>query len=521
MAKSFWLRVLFMFLVFGSVASARTVTISRAALLDKIRGGWAGKGYGLAVGGPTEFRYQGKIYEGPLEVNTEGLKSIADNDDFYVPVALLRALAVYGLDAPTSAFAKQFAYGNFLLWHANGQGRQNILAGIPPERSGHPLYNPHADDIDFQIECDFIGLVSPGLPKSARRISDRVGHMMNYGDGFYGGVFVSSMYAAAFVETDVHRVVELGLAALPPDSGYAQVIADVVRWHKQYPKDWKATWNELEKKWNHDMCPWGAKEKFNISAKLNGAYIALGLLYGDGDLQKTVDISTRAGQDSDCNPGNAGGVIGTLLEFQALPESVKSALKPYMDVKSAAAGYSIESASQECLRLAVENIKANGGKESGDALVIEVQPFEFEGKTEVSFPTLEPVDKWNVTDRRLIWKGAWSEPKRGYESLRYSGNAGDILELEFTGNAVYVQGDIHYDMGILEAVLDGKAVATRDMYLPRQWARADQSTAIWLTGLPDGLHKLVVRVTGKKNPESVGTRIGLGRVVSYRGRIAQ
>jgi hypothetical protein len=192
-----------------------------------------------------------------------------------------------------------------------------------------------------------------------------------------------------------------------------------------------------------------------------------------------------------------------------------------MDVKSAAAGYSIESASQECLRLAVDNIKANGGKESADALVIEAQPFEFEGKTEVSFPTLEPVDKWNVTDRRLIWKGAWTEPKRGYESLRYSGNAGDTLELEFTGNAVYVQGDIHYDMGILEAVLDGKAVATRDMYLPRQWARADQSTAIWLTGLPDGLHKLVMRVTGKKNPESVGTRIGLGRVVSYRGRIAQ
>jgi hypothetical protein len=86
------------------------------------------------------------------------------------------------------------------------------------------------------------------------------------------------------------------------------------------------------------MCPWGAKEKFSISAKLNSAYIALGLLCGDGDLQKTVDISTRAGQDSDCNPGNAGGVIGTLLGFQALPESAKSALKPYMDVKSAAAG---------------------------------------------------------------------------------------------------------------------------------------------------------------------------------------
>ena len=31
---------------------------------------------------------------------------------------------------------------------------------------------------------------------------------------------------------------------------------------------------------------------FNIDAKLNGAYIVMGLLYGEGDPDKTLEIST-------------------------------------------------------------------------------------------------------------------------------------------------------------------------------------------------------------------------------------
>ena len=62
---------------------------------------------------------------------------------------------------------------------------------------------------------------------------DRVGHIMNYGDGFYGGVFVAAMYAAAFVQDDPREIVASGLKALPPDSGYAEVIRDVLLLHME------------------------------------------------------------------------------------------------------------------------------------------------------------------------------------------------------------------------------------------------------------------------------------------------
>ena len=126
---------------------------------------------------------------------------------------------------------------------------------------------------------------------------------MNYGDGLYGGMFFGGMYSAAFFETDPRRVVETGLACIPAQSGYGKVIRDVLDWSAKYPDDWRKTWQALEEKWDKDdPCPDGALAPFNIDARLNGAYVALGVLYGNRDFAKTMEVSTRSGQDSDCNP---------------------------------------------------------------------------------------------------------------------------------------------------------------------------------------------------------------------------
>ena len=53
---------------------------------------------------------------------------------------------------------------------------------------------------------------------------------------------------------------------------------------------------------------------------INSAYILIGLLYGEGDFYKTLDISTRCGQDSDCNPASAGGILGTILGYSRIPD---------------------------------------------------------------------------------------------------------------------------------------------------------------------------------------------------------
>ena len=288
--------------------------ISQAALLDKIQGGWAGQMIGVSYGAPTEFKSNGRIIEGEIAWSPERVENAIHQDDLYVEMTFAEVMDRLGLGATTEQYGEMFKDSKYSLWHANAGARRNLNRGIKAPWSGHPDYNIHANDIDFQIESDFIGLMTPGLPQEANRYADRVGRVMNYGDGLYGGMFFGGMYAAAFFESDPRKVVEQGLLSIPPDSGYGRIIRDVLAWSAQHPDDWRRTWQLLEDRWDKDdACPDGARTAFNIDARLNGAYVALGLLYGKGDFAKTIEVSTRSGQDSDCNPSSAAGILGVIL----------------------------------------------------------------------------------------------------------------------------------------------------------------------------------------------------------------
>jgi hypothetical protein len=50
------------------------------------------------------------------------------------------------------------------------------------------LNNPHADDIGAQIR-QFSGLMT-GMANTSAEVGDRIGHIMNYRDGWYGGVYL-------------------------------------------------------------------------------------------------------------------------------------------------------------------------------------------------------------------------------------------------------------------------------------------------------------------------------------------
>ena len=105
-------------------------------------------------------------------------------DDIYNDCTFVEAFNELGLDCSQEELAKRFAFADYHLAHANQAGRYNIRQGIMPPASGHWLNNPHADDLDFQIEADFIGLMAPAMLPEALDIASRVGHIMNSGDGF-------------------------------------------------------------------------------------------------------------------------------------------------------------------------------------------------------------------------------------------------------------------------------------------------------------------------------------------------
>jgi len=324
----------------------------------------AGQMIGVSYGGPTEFRAQGKIYEKDIPAwRAERVQDSLGQDDVYVEMSFLEAIEKYGLDITYEEAGKSFAETRFPLWHANNEGRKNVRNGIMPPDSGSPKYNPHCDDIDIQIESDLFGLINPGLPRSSNAICDKFGRVMNSGNGLYGGLFISAMYTQAFFERDVGKVVRNALRAIPAWSIYAKTIRDVMLWHKLYPDDWRATWQRVQDKWAahpSGRCSTDPKG-FNIDANLNGAYVVMGLLYGDGDLGKTLEIATRCGQDSDCNPANASGVLCTILGYSGMPDEYKGGISAISDRKFAEVKYTFNSVVPTCLKYARENIKRAGG----------------------------------------------------------------------------------------------------------------------------------------------------------------
>jgi hypothetical protein len=486
--------------------------ISLADLRDKVEGGWAGQMIGVSFGAPTEFRFREQINETELPAWTpERVSNSLNQDDLYVDMTFAQVLDDKGLDATTEDFGAMFRQAKYRLWHANLAARRALKRGVPATESGTPRFNAHANDIDFQIEADFIGLMAPGMPLASNDLCYRAGRVMNYGDGIYGGMFVSAMYAAAYFEKDPRRIVEAGLAALPPASPYAQTITDVLAWSRQYPGDWRKVWHLLEDKWDkRDPCPAGALRPFNIDAKLNGAYIALGLLHGGADFSKTLDISTRSGQDSDCNPASACGILGVMLGYRGIPDNWKSGIPAIADQKFSYTEFTFHTIVESTLKRTIALAERNGGRLDGERLIVKLQQPQ-PAKLEIWDDYGSPRERIAVADPRWQWKGEWSDEKE----TRVSGHKGAEASISFEGTGAIIVGPYIPNGGKADVYLDGKLDKTVDVYPDEEGAKRDDS--VWHAfGLAPGKHSLRLVVRGEPFGDSKGSDIVIRDLVVFQ-----
>ncbi|MBW3625510.1 MAG: ADP-ribosylglycohydrolase family protein [Armatimonadetes bacterium] len=405
-------------------AAVETVSMPMEEFRDRLKGGWAGQMIGVSYGSIYEFRSLGQPITGELrEWKPEFVSNSIHQDDLYVEMTFLKSLETHGIQPTPRQIGTDFRDSRYPLWHANFAARENLQQGIMPPMSGHPRYNPHADDIDFQIEADLFGLITPGMPRASGRFSDLFGSIMNYGDGVYGGRFVSAMYSQAYLEKEptpaaIDRCIRAGLASLPAKSEYAQIIRDVIDGYRRHPDDWLATWKLIEDRWgDDDLCPEGHRRPFNIDAKLNGAYIAIGLLYGRGDFAKTLEISTRCGQDADCNPSNAAGILGTIYGYSKIPRIYTSGIPALAGRKFDYTDYDFPRLIDACERMARKVVAENGGRITGsgsdERLILPVQSPQPPEKLEQMdrFPP-EQLGKWSQDFVERLGKAQVSRIRR-------------------------------------------------------------------------------------------------------------
>lgn len=474
----------------------KEVTLSKSVLLDKIKGAWAGQTIGCTYGGPTEFKFRGTMIQdyNPIRWDEGCIKNYCLNgpglyDDIYMDLTFVEVFDRLGLDAPVDSFAMAFANAGYVLWHANQAARYNILQGIMPPASGHWLNNPHANDLDYQIEADYSGIMSPGMPNAASDISDKIGHIMNYGDGWYGGVYVGAMYSLAFVSDDIEFIVTEALKTIPEESLYFQVMKDVIGWYRQYPDDWKQTWFECERKYSEDIgCPDGVFVPYNIDATINSAYILIGLLYGKGDFFRTMDITTRCGQDSDCNPASAAGILGTMLGYSRIPEYWMKNLREAEDIDFAFTSSSLNKAYQMSYNHALQMIERNGGYVDDSTVTIVCQKPE-PVRLEKAFEGMYPIMRKNLN--RMVEK---------------------FDEFEFEGTGFVMRGSVKSKdddyVAYVSVYLDGELV--EEAKLPANFTKRRQELC-WRYQLPKGRHILAL----KWNNPTTDATVHCGEVIVY------
>ncbi len=96
----------------------------------------------------------------------------------------------------------------------------------------------------------------------------------------------------------------------------------------------------------------------------------IGLLYGERDPERTMRLSLRCGQDSDCNPSNAAGILFTTMGYERIPDRFKSDLS--METRFIHTPYNFPKLMKVSEALARQSIERYGGAIEIDELGREV-----------------------------------------------------------------------------------------------------------------------------------------------------
>ena len=171
-----------------------------------------------------------------------------------------------------------------------------------------------------------------------------------------------------------------------------------------------------------------------------------------------MEISTRCGQDSDCNPSSAMGVLGAMIGYAQIPESYKPELDKLADTKFDFTEYSFNDIVKSTEARALKIIQQAGGKVSETEVVIPRQSPKAPKLALSNFGVPAKV-VW-VEDAAWNWQGNWVEKGGNIWGdkirIRETEGAGSEVTLKFNGTGVALAGDLSAAGGRADVYLDGK-----------------------------------------------------------------
>jgi ADP-ribosylglycohydrolase len=296
---------------------------------ERVYAGVLGKLIGVYLGRPFEgWTYERIMRElGPInfyvnerrDVPLRSHHLVVTDDDISGTFAFPRALADCGFPERLTSRQIGNAWLNYIVedrsilwWGGIGNSTEHtaylrLKSGIPAPQSGSIELNGKtvAEQIGAQIFIDGWAMASPGNPEQAAYLAEQAGRVSHDGESVHAAKLLAAMEAQAFIESNVERLLDVGLGFVPKDCLIRRVVEDVRTWHAgDNGNDWERTRALIAERYGYD------KFKGNCHVIPNHALIILATLYGGDSFQDAMRIANTAGWDTDCNAGNVGCLFG-------------------------------------------------------------------------------------------------------------------------------------------------------------------------------------------------------------------
>ena len=270
---------------------------------DKIRGCWLGKCLGGAVGMP----FEGVPFTVALSENEISLQDVP-NDDLELQLVWMNALKQYGVSLTSGNLAE---YWLKHIRHGCDEysiALHNMAHGILPPASGWKN-NFFADGMGAAIRSEIWACLFPGEPDEAAPFAWYDACVDHADDGIYAEIFTVSLESAAFIESDLRKVIHSALVRIPENCRVARsvklALAEFDAGH-----DWKTARNKVVEE-SADL-GW-------FQAPSNVAFTVIGLLYGNGDFGKSICTAVNCGDDTDCTGATCGAILGIMKGRSGIP----------------------------------------------------------------------------------------------------------------------------------------------------------------------------------------------------------
>ena len=281
--------------------------INYTTYLDKVRGCWAGKNIGGTLGAPME----GNLNMQNVTFYTQELNGVpAPNDDLDLQLVWLAAVETRGIDQITPRLLGEY-WDQCIIAPCSEYSicKMNIAQGFMPPMSGAVNNDVFKYSNGAWIRSDIWACLCPGAPDEAIRLGYIDSCADHCEEGIWAEMFTCALESAAFVCGDVREIIEIALCKIPAESELAKAVVRAI-----HCRDAGMTWQEARQT---------LMKEFNIKthrAAVNLGFVIIGLLYGEGDFDKSICTAVNCGDDTDCTGATVGALFGIMRGRSGIPQ---------------------------------------------------------------------------------------------------------------------------------------------------------------------------------------------------------